>query len=213
MKRMLIFLCLITFFCSCTSNDDALALQPEPENFYALTVGNQWVYHNYRYNNTTEVYDATGVIDSVSIVGTQEMTGHTYFKFRTSTTGNEEHITFCNPNGERFEYLREENGVLLGENGVVKFIRNDYEPLLVASDAYFNYYNQLQEGVSNISVPAGTFECSNMHYYVTNEAGTPMAGFNTYLYANGIGLVYDTTSFVSQGYHTIERRLHSYVVQ
>lgn len=213
MKRILFYLCFSALFFACTSGDDLPTPPPTSENFYALTVGNTWVYKNYKYNINTQVYEDTGVIDSVSIVGTEVVEGNTYFKFRTLTTGNEDQLTFCNANGEHFELVREVNGHLLKDNGRVKFINNSYTPLLTDSDSYFSYYFRLNEVSTTMQTQAGTFECAKMQYYVLNEDQEQLPGTNTYMYADGIGLIYDTTSFVSQSKHSIERRLVSYDVK
>src|SRR5690606_29547484 len=154
MKRLLILAPIFVFLLSCDSNDDTASPQPEADNFYALTIGNEWVYKNYKYNINTETYEDTGVIDSVSIVGTETIFGNIYFKFRTWTTGNEENITFCNPNGEHFEYLREYDGYLIRDNGTIKFVNNFYQPLLVTSDSNFSYYYRLNDGMTNVQVEA-----------------------------------------------------------
>lgn len=213
MKRISFYLCFSVLFFACTTSDVLQTPPTTSPKFYALTVGNTWVYKNYKYNINSQVYEDTGVIDSVSIVGTDVLEDNTYFKFKTLTTGNEAGITFCNPNGEHFEYVREENGYLLNANGRVKFVNNDYEPILADSDSNFKYYFRLNEATTTMQTQAGTFECANMNYYVLNEDLEQLPGTNTYLYADGIGLVYDTTSFVSQSNHSIERRLVSYNVQ
>lgn len=213
MKRILFYLCFSALFFACTTSDELQSLSQTSANFYALTVGNTWVYKNYKYNINTQVYEDTGIVDSVHIVGTEIIEGNTYFKFRTLTTGNEDQITFTNPNGEQFEYVREENGYLLKDNGRVKFVNNVYEPILVDSDSNFNYYFRLSEVASTVQTQAGNFECAKLQYYVLNEDQEQLPGTNTYLYADGIGLVFDTTSFVSQSNHSIERRLVSYNVK
>lgn len=130
MKRLFFLVPFFALVLSCNSDDDS-SPQPEAEdNFYALTVGNEWVYRNYKYNANTQLYENTGVIDSVSIVGTESIDGNIYYKFRTYTTGNEEGITFCNPNGEHFEWLRDVDGNLTRSDGSIKFtnpiIMNDF---------------------------------------------------------------------------------------
>jgi hypothetical protein len=108
MKRLLLCFCIIVFTFSCSESDNSENQISEPDvNFFALTIGNSWVYKNYKYNAVTEMYGDTGVVDSISIVGIQDFSGESYYKFRRLTTGNEEEITFCNPNGEHFEFLRE----------------------------------------------------------------------------------------------------------
>ncbi len=212
MNRILFCLLFSTLFFACNTSDDVQSPPQTSANFYALTVGNTWVYKNYKYNINTQVYDDTGVIDSVSIVATETVLGNTFYKFRTLTTGNENQVSFCNPNGEHFELLREENGYLLRDNGTVKFVHTSFEPILVDSDSSFEYYLKLNETTTTMQTPAGNFDCASMNYYVLNEDEEQLPGTNNYLYADGIGMVYDTTSFVSQSIHSIERRLVSYQV-
>ncbi|MFT5846980.1 MAG: hypothetical protein ACJARX_000052 [Psychroserpens sp.] len=125
MKRILISVCFFAYLFSCSS-DDSVTLETQEYNFYALTVGDSWIYKNYRYDQNSEIYEDTGVKDSISIIGTEDLFGNTYFKFRRLTTGNEEAITFCNPNGEYFENLREFEGNLVKDDGTVKFTNSDY---------------------------------------------------------------------------------------
>ena len=65
----LAFIALSLSIISC-SNDGNIIPEPE-ENFFALTVGNSWVYeHCRRENQVTAVYYSVGVIDSIKITGT-----------------------------------------------------------------------------------------------------------------------------------------------
>lgn len=212
MKRILITVCLFTFLFSCSS-DDATPPETQNENFYALTVGNSWVYKNYRYNINTETYEDTGVIDAVSILGTEEIDGNTYFKFRRFTTGNENEITFCNPNGEHFEYLRAFEGNLMLSTGEVKFTNNDYTVRTLSENDWGNIVEALTEDTTTLNVEAGTFNCINSERYVILPDGEQAPAMDRFYYADGIGLIYDTTSFVSQDIPTIIRRLDSYSIQ
>lgn len=213
MKRIFSILFVITLFFSCSSNDESDNPESQEENFYALTVGNSWVYKNYKYNPTTELYDDTGVIDSVSIIGTEDVSGETYFKFRRWTTGNEENITFCNPNGEHFELLRDSLGYLVRDSGSIKFVNNNNDEILISSQFFGNEYFQLQENQIQIVTESGSFECYDMLYFVRDQNDEILPGTNNYYYADGIGLIFDTTSWVSEEIHTVERRLDSYYVQ
>lgn len=214
MKRIFFYVCLIALVISCTSNDDSSSQTQQTEsNFYALTVGNKWVYKNYKYNNTTETYEYCGVIDSVSIIGTELINGNKYFKFRRWTTGNEENIAFCNPNGEHFELLRDSLGYLIRDDGSIKYMNNDYDPLLVRREGFGNFYYQLQLETQDIVTEAGTFESLDMEHYIIDTEGERLPGQNDYFYSDGIGNVFDTSSYVSNPIPAIERRLDSYVVQ
>lgn len=214
MKRLLLCFCIIAFTFSCSESDSSdYQINPLDANFFALTVGNSWVYKNYKYNSVTETYYDTGVIDSISIVAIQDFSGETYYKFRRLTTGNQEGITFCNPNGEHFEFLREFEGNLINEEGSIKFTNSNNEERLLEENQWGNIFEVLIEGNSIISVEAGEFDCINSERYAKNSDGEQLPGLDRFYYASGIGLIYDTSSFVSNSIPSIIRRLDSYEVQ
>ncbi len=213
MKRLLILLP-FALMLSCSSNDeDAQPQQPEADNFYALTVGNSWVYKNYKYNPNTQNYENTGVIDSVSIVATEDFNGNTYYKFRRSTTGNEAGITFCNENGEHFELLRDSLGYLVRNDGSIKFTNNDYNERLIVANGSINIYETLMNGSTDITVEAGTFISIHSERYARDSNNMQLPGLDVHFYSDGIGLIYDTSSFTFVDYPTIIRRLDAYTIQ
>ncbi|MBR9757742.1 MAG: hypothetical protein GYB39_06645 [Algicola sp.] len=212
MKRILLFLTFLTLIFSCSS-DDSQDRQENEANFYALEVGNKWVYKNYRYNANTELYDDIGVVDSISIVGTEVVNGKTYYKFRRKTTGNDLGITFCNPNGEHFELLRDSLGYLIWDNGRIKFTNNDYDQRELSNQNFATIYETLIQGEEVLSVESGTFNCIYSERYAIDPNGDQLAGKDHFYYSDGIGLIYDTSSFTSNPIHIIERRLDSYFVQ
>lgn len=212
MKRILITVCLFACLFSC-SNDDSVTPETPDSNFYALTVGNSWVYKNYRYDQNTETYEDTGVVDAVSIISTEDIDGNTYFKFRRLTTGNEAQITFCNPNGEHFESLREFEGNLIWSDGTVKFTNNDYSVRTLDENDWGNIVEQLQEDTTALNVEAGDFPCINSERFVILPDGSQAPGLDRFYYADGLGLIYDSTSFLSSDIPVIIRRLDSYNIQ
>ncbi|MEM9679337.1 MAG: hypothetical protein AAF901_03355 [Bacteroidota bacterium] len=211
MKRILFTVCIIVLFYSC-NDDDVQTPETLQSNFYALTVGNSWVYKNYRYDINTEIYEDTGVIDSVSIVGTEAINGSTYYKFRTWTTGNEEGIVFCNPNGEQFEYLRDSLGYLVRSDGAIKYSNNDYNERLLSESSWGNIYERLVEGTNALDVEAGIFDCINSERYAKDVDGELLPAVDRFYYSDGIGFIYGTSSFVSQSIPAVIRRLNSYSV-
>ncbi|WP_452222899.1 hypothetical protein [Lacinutrix chionoecetis] len=215
MKRILFSLCIIAFALSCTSDNDTQepTQQPPESNFYALTVGNAWVYKNYKYNVNIDTYEETSVIDSISIVGTENFNGETYFKFRRLTTGNQTNITFCNPNGEHFEFLREVEGDLIDNQGNIKFTNNDYNERLLSEQSWGNIMEILVHNTTDLTVEAGIFTCINSERYAIFSDGTPSPSLDRFYYSDGIGLVYDTTSFVTSDIPSIIRRLDAYSIQ
>ncbi|WP_053991451.1 hypothetical protein [Mangrovimonas sp. TPBH4] len=209
MKATVFAIVVIFLLVSCSSSDDS---SPSPEDFYALKEGNSWVYKNYKYNTTSQAYEDTGIIDSVSIVGTKHIYGDSYFEFRTKTTGNDAEITYCNPNGEHFEYLRAYKGSLIDQDNSIKFVNNNFDEILVRElEGFGSYYIRVDENPVLVDVESGSFECLKMEYYLKyDEDETMYKGKVNYYYAEGIGLVKDTPSHVALDIPAIERRLVSY---
>lgn len=210
MKRI-IYVCFIALLAlSCTTSDNT----QEPEsNFYALTIGNEWVYKNYKYNLNTQEYDYTGVVDSISIIGTEVINDNTYYRFRRLTSGNEEGITFCNPNGEHFELLRDSLGYLVRVDGSVKYANNDFTARALNAQDWGTIYDQLIALDHDITVEAGTFTSSYSQRFAVLNNNEQSAGLDHVYYADGYGLIYDTSSFVSNDIPSIVRRLDAYNFQ
>ncbi|WP_179022360.1 hypothetical protein [Winogradskyella forsetii] len=210
MKRIIYVCFFAILLASCSTSES----NQEPDsNFYALTVGNEWVYKNYKYNSVTETYDYTGVIDSVSIVGTELIDHNTYFRFRRLTTGNEANITLCNPNGEHFELLRDSTGYLVRDDGSIKYAKNDFTSRIVNDQDWGTIYEQLIATDNQITVEAGTFESTYTQRFVMLPNGDQADGLDHFYYVDGVGLIYDTSSLVSQDIPTIIRRLDTFAVE
>lgn len=212
MKRLFLIATFSALLFACNSSDDTQIQEPETSNFYALTVGNSWVYENFKYNLNTQTYDNTGVTDSVSIVGTESINGNTYFKFRRHTIGNESNITFCNENGEHFELFRDSLGYLVGSDGKIKFTNTDYSERVISENGNLVLYEILMPEEVEQIVEAGTFNCIYSQRYVKNET-SQLPATDKFYYSDGIGLIYDTSSFATQSIPSIIRRLTHYVVQ
>lgn len=205
----------MVLFFSCSDSDDLnnQVDQPDETNFYALTVGNSWVYKYYQYNRNTETYEDTGIIDSVNIVGTEDFSGDEYFIFKRVTTGNEEGVPLCNANGEAFEYLKEEQGDLVNEEGAVIFTNNNYEERLIIENEYHSIYETLVEGESTMDVEAGIFTCINSERYAKTHDGEVTDGLDRFYYADGYGLIYNTLSSINNDTPRIIKRLDSYEIE
>ena len=212
MKRICyVFLFILLFFSCSSDNDDNFFV--ETSNFYALTVGNSWVYKNFKYNNQTQAYDETGVVDSVTIVGTENIAGEIFYKFRRFTTGNASGIALCNPDGEYFEYLRDSLGYLIREDGTIKYANNDFSPRVSTSEIWGTVYDQLIAQDHEITVEAGTFMSTYSQRYAILNDSQQSAGLDHFYYVDGVGLVYNTSSFVTQDIPEISRRLESYIIE
>ncbi|WP_417199084.1 hypothetical protein [Bizionia sp.] len=214
-RNLLIILVLVCAF-SCSSDDDS-GTHPVTEisdpGFYGLQIGNSWVYKSYQWNSSTETYDNTGVVDSISIVGTEEINGNTYFKFRRLTTGNTSNAPLLSLNGEYFEHVRDSLGNLIYDDGSIKFTHSDLSERTITIQSWGTIFETLTANEAQMTVEAGAFTCNYSGRYAKSPEGEQFPGLDRYYYADGIGLIYDTTSFVSTSYHTVERRLDSYNVQ
>jgi len=218
MKRILLCFCVIALTISCSRSDDNDTTNPvDPiqvdNEFFALKVGNSWVYKSYEYNSFTEAYDDTGVVDEISIVGTEEQSGNTFFKFRRVTTGNEDGSILTNPNGEYFELLRAADGNLLREDGSIKFTKSNFEERLLSENDWGSVFEILIEGESTQTVEAGEFVCVNSEKYAKSPEGERLNGVDRFYYSDGVGLIYDSTSFVNDNIPSIIRRLDSFEIQ
>lgn len=213
-KPFFLVLIALASLCISCSNDDNSVTVPE-ENFFALKVGNSWVYEHFRRENqVTPVYNSVSVIDSVKIVGTEIIDGNEFFKYRIRTSGNENNISFCSPNGERFEYLRDSIGYLVNQFGKVRFSREDNQEFLVSDGAIYPVYTRRTENIEMITTAAGEFECEYMEVYARMPPnGDLLPGLDKKYYTDGIGNVMSTLSFASDPIPVIERRLISYDIQ
>ncbi|WP_299111786.1 hypothetical protein [uncultured Winogradskyella sp.] len=212
MKRI-VYLCFFAILLSSCATDNDDNLQNSDSNFYALTVGNEWVYKNYKYNPETQNYDDTGVVDSVRIIGTETINDNTYYKFRRLTTGNEEGITLCNPNGEHFELLRDSLGYLIYDGGMIKYANNDFAERTLSEQDWGTVYDQLIALDNEITIEAGTFDSTYTQRYAMLTNGEQANGLDHFYYADGFGLIYDTSSLVAEDIPRIVRRLDSYVIE
>ncbi|WP_420574716.1 hypothetical protein [Kordia sp.] len=213
MKNYLLLACLTLFFISCSS-DDNTTLESE-ENFYALTVGNTWVYGHQRRIGQSEEFENINVIDSVKIVDTEEINGNTFFKFRTRTSGNESNQAFCSPNGEHFAYFRDSIGYLIDDRGKIHFSpEGDTEEYVLKTFPSHRLIFNLSEESEVVITPAGDFDCYWMNLFIRYDPDSERSiGTSKYYRKEGIGEVFTTTSFTNNPEHTIEKRLISYEVQ
>jgi hypothetical protein len=210
MKRILITVCFFTCLFSCSSDD---SVTPEPQsNFYGLQVGNSWNYKVYERNFQTQTLEYGSIQQDVSVIETEEIDGNTYFKLKTVTSGSSD--TDNNfPNGETIQYRRIEDGKLLNEFSQTVFVNNDFTERLISENDWGNFYNQTLEELATVTVDAGEFICTDMLVYAKTLEGEQLAGLDHTYYANGIGLVSNSVSFVVSGDVYFKVVLNSYDIQ
>ncbi|MGY0391798.1 hypothetical protein ACW5R3_04430 [Bizionia sp. KMM 8389] len=216
MLRNFLIILLLTCVFSCSSDaDDTLntSNQSNDSGFYALKVGNWWVYKKFSRDNSNQTFEDTGVIDSVRITGTTEINGKTYFQLHTKTTGNESNNPIYGENGERTELVRDSLSYLIQDSGAIMFTYLDYNERVVSTNDWGNIYETSYPDEVSTTVPAGDFICAYSERYAKSPEGEQFPGLDVVNYAEGIGLVFYTYSFVTDANHVMESRLDSYLVQ
>ncbi|MEM6686730.1 MAG: hypothetical protein AAF617_13185 [Bacteroidota bacterium] len=218
---MSLLLACIGFCCLSCSNDDTTTIEPDG-GFYALKVGNSWVYEYInRVNpyadlfNGTNIFEETNVVDSVKVVGTEEIDGNTFYKFRIRTSGNDSNYPLCYDNGEHFEYFRDSLGYLINQYGKVKFaVEGDTQEFLQVAHQNDRFLRQLSSESEIVSTPVGDFDCFWMELYVRNNFNDERSkGTSSFYYKEEVGLVFSKISWANEILHRMERRLVSYDVQ
>ncbi|MEP5338539.1 MAG: hypothetical protein ABJL44_15135 [Algibacter sp.] len=209
MKNIFYYLCLSFFILACEDIQEQNELE---SNFYALTVGNSWVYRNYRYNSTSDTYTDSGIVDSVSIVGAEKINENIFYKFRRLTTGNDNNNQIFKKNGEYFEFLRDSSGVLVNELGQIIHTSIDYQERLLRENDWGDLYEKLSIETEELHLESGTFNCVVTERYAKSKEGEKYPSTDYIYYSDGFGFIYETISFISSDTLTALRRLDSYEI-
>lgn len=213
MKRKMLILCVLILGYACSSDDNTNPNE-QPDNFYALTVGNTWEYVYYLKDNDTNTFLPTPIIETVNITETVEIDNNTYFNFKHVVTGNDGTYPYFPDNGERNYTLRDSLGFLIDEVGLIKYNNSDYnEYFMFNLDFDYSYHLALSNVMDNITTNAGSFNCYDNHYYFKDFNGNIANALDHIYREDGIGEVLSTMSFVTQSEHFIEKRLEAYTIQ
>lgn len=224
MKRFCTIICLFTLLFSCNSDEDIQDIQQSEPNFYALTVGNSWVYKWYELDDRNENPNLfTGVSETVSIEDIETIDNETYYKFKRVITGNpldnlgNPIIINIEGNGEYFEFLRDSSGYLINEAGLIKCVNNTYEEILIDTefDGLESIFGQVSEDNITYNTEAGVFNSLEFILSLSVYQSTILHGISYYYYSDGIGLVSNINRrFVNCDFcGFFEKRLDSYNLQ
>lgn len=214
MKRILFCLFFCSLLFSCNSDDDSQNL-PTESNFYALTVGNSWVYKYYELNILDNTYSFNNVVDSVSIVGTETINNNLYFKFKTKTSGNSSDNEVTGPwfnNGERFDFYRDSLGYFVNDTGTKFFSNQSTDEWIYSPSGPISYNFKLMEDTYNANTNAGLIECLDVRVKHSID-GTELPCINHRYFSDGIGEVMLTLCFLSSNNHRWLKKLDSYNIQ
>jgi|GEM_PF-1219017 len=201
-------------FTSCNKDDGTPqeAQELSEPNFYALTVGNSWRYEYFQRIDRTDEFESLGAFDDVSITGTSEINGNTFYTFETTTSGNDGTSAIVPDNGTVVTKLRDSSGYLIDENHLKYFSNSNINQEYLIRDAPGDakIYGVLASVDSNVQVAAGDFVCSVNELFAKFTDGNISPGRDYYSYSEEIGQVKSTCSFVSDSLTRVERRLVSY---
>ncbi len=208
-----IFALLLLFTISC-SNDGSLELEQASEpNFYALTIGNSWRYEYFERNFETNEFESANAFDEVEIANTAEINGNTYYDFKITTTGNNGNLACAPENGIQNKKFRDSLGYLIDEDGIRYFSYKDVNTEFYVRNIipdFLSSYAILNSEPEDCIVSGGTFSCLRNELYGKKTDGTVLEGRNILLYSDGVGMIKESFSTVSNPIHFAERRLVSY---
>jgi hypothetical protein len=107
MKKILAIMATVLLLASCSGDDDN---KTPDDSFYALKEGNYWVYKRcYTYPDGTVMPDSDVQIDTVRVIGKEDIHGLAYYKLEHSKTRR-----------TKYDYRRvNEKGYLINERDVV----------------------------------------------------------------------------------------------
>jgi len=217
MKKALsvFFICCLVL--SCSKKDEVVEPTPSNVDFTPMSVGNYWVYGNFRID-TLGNENQLPRIDSVSITGKEIIRSKTYYVFKGSY-----YFTSAGENSILWK-LRDSSGYLVDTNGRIQFAHNNFSDSLDVyclvnprqNDTVYCHAYQLQKSVYPITVPAGTFNALNYQRLITlyghyARPNVPNPREWDTFYANGVGRILETTFYASQPGHN-EIRLLRYRV-
>lgn len=226
-----LLIALTLFLISCRSTDEnSIVDQNTPaDTFFNINVGNKWVYKTYEngdFTNPQSPTTFTGRIDSVSIVGTVNISGLTFSKQRTKISWPLSNLN----NQESFKYLR------INSKGHLVYIFNPNDPNITetsghvlhpGTDINFTYtydFIDMDQILGNLFYKLSTdknIEIEGNSYLVKPYLGdfTPASTQPNLLkktqdisYKKGVGLVREICHSV-YGKSYFETRLVSYTIK
>ncbi len=203
----------IILFVSCNSNDDSCSVEQgqDPNNFYALNIGNSWEYEVYRYSSQIEGYEIQDLLIKTSINSTSIVNGETYYNFSTTSTGS----YICESCVIHMDLgsVRDSLGYLVNQQGTIAYSRSSQEDYLVRETLWGDIYGVLLPDNVNISTSAGNFIAIQNERYAILSNGEISIGRDFEYFAEDIGFVFKTNSSVGNPVPLNEMKLKSYILE
>jgi hypothetical protein len=200
----------LTCAASCKKDnvEPAPAATPAPAvaNGYPLTVGSYWIYENTDIDsNNMETVNAANPSDSCYILKDTIMNGKTYKMFVGS---------IANPFAVFFR--RDSSGFMVDEYGIIFYSKTDFIHTLRSWSipGYLEGDFKMVGPPTSVTVPSGTYAAYDYQGMIVFNAGYPWMNprYAHSYYANGVGLVRETTFFTGSPNY-VARRLLRYHIQ
>ena len=216
MKRILFILGFLAMVSSCNSDDDS----SQQSNFYALTVGNSWVYKYYTKDLNTGGFTVfANRIDSVEIIDTEILNNQTYYTFKTKSTQTENNNIglpgFEIGEWENISYKRDSLGYLVSNTGNKLYWNNNHEEIFwhSNSDPDSDVFAKLNDEGTFLNIEAGNFECLDMEIYLKNINTNIVNQTASHIYySEGIGNICEKIGYLNGEETTYERRLDTFLI-
>ncbi len=220
MKKYFFTICLLYVLCISCNNDDDSSVSQEEEvemedvGFYNLHVGNVWTYEYFvreQFNDESSEFNATGTIEEREIIAETAVEGEMIYTFQVTTTGADNSPFNEFDEGVTTYQVKDSLGYLVRSNSRLIFSSQNDDEYLRSSEGFGDIFGALLDLTQTIEVSAGVFDCSVNEVSVRlNPDGEIAPGREMSFFAEEIGEVLYEYSFVSQDFHSGERRLISF---
>lgn len=200
---------------SCKKDDGDTASEQEvvDAGFFALQVGNSWVYNFFRVDAQTGDLENVGATETVKITDKEIVNDETIFTMEIATVDENNTCTVCNDNPMEIKKVKDSLGYLVEVNGPIIFSSSNTNDYLILSQEFGDIYRVLKPNEVHITVPAGQFVSKDNERYAIDPDGNRFDGQDNLYYADGIGEIRQTISTVTNARIIYEKHLMSYTVQ
>ena len=214
-KVLLLFLSFSLLLISCNKDEgeDSTEQQEVDAGFFALQVGNSWVYNYFRVNSETGELSNLGATETMEVIDEEAIGEEVVFTLKTTTIDTENSCGPCNTSPEYTFKVKDSLGYLVEVDGPILFSSINDEDYLVLSQEFGDIFRVLKPNEVLITVPAGQFVTKDNERYAIDPEGNRFDGQDNVYFAEGIGEIRQTISTVASQRIIYEKQLMSYNVR
>ena len=198
MNKFSIFLfslCIISII-SCNNDDDEIITPELPEvNFYALAVGNTWEYQVEERNFQGE-YELLDMTFLLTVQDSSVVNDKTYYNIVSSSEGIDE-CSICETVVGNMS-VRDSLGYLVDVEGQIQFSNENLGQYTFIDEDWALVHGKLNPDLMLFYIENEIISTLENERYGTLSSGEVIPARDKINYAAGIGLVYQTISFVSE---------------